>query len=120
MDELGGNGEGGALQLEALHSGAGTSALDAYLDEVQVGGLGRVSDADLLAETRAFEVHRRRLASVDAVLISELERRNLPARLTSRSTSTLLQGLLRVSPSEAIQRVTAAHATAPRTTLTGQ
>src|SRR3978361_2128346 len=118
MDELGGNGE-----ADALHSGAVTAclsvlstALDAYLAEVEAGGLGRVSDADLLAETRAFEVHRRRLAAVDAVLISELERRNLPARLTSRSTSTLLQGLLRLSPSEATQRVTAAHATSPPTT----
>lgn len=126
MDELGG-GRRGAVQLQALHSGAVTpaldvlsAALDAYLAEVQAGGFGRVSDADLLAETRVFEVHRRRLAAINAVLIGELERRNLPARLTSRSTSTLLQGLLRLSPSEATQRVTAAHATAPRTTLTGQ
>lgn len=122
MDELVGNGEGGAQ-----HSGAVTpalsvlsTALDSYLSEVDAGGLGRVSDADLLAETRAFEVHRRRLAAMDAVLISELEHRNLPARLTARSTSTLLQGLLRLSPSEATHRVTTAHATAPRTTLTGQ
>lgn len=92
MDEPGGNGEDGAP-----HSGAVTpalavlaAALDAYLAEVHAGGLGRISDSDLVAETRALEVHRRRLAAADAVLISELERRNLPARLTTRSTSTLL------------------------------
>jgi hypothetical protein len=122
MEETGGNGASGAL-----HSGTVTpalaalsTALDAYLVEVQAGGLGRVPDADLLAETRAFEVHRRRLAAADTVLISELERRNLPARLTTRSTSALLQGLLRLSPSEAAHRVTAAHASGPRSTLTGQ
>ncbi len=122
MAELGGNDESGAL-----HSGAVTpalaalsTALDAYLAELQADGFGRLSDADLLAETRAFEVHRHRLAAADTVLISELERRNLPARLTTRSTSALLQGLLRLSPSEAAHRVTAAHATGPRSALTGQ
>ncbi len=122
MDEFVDNGEGGAL-----HSGAVTpalavlsAALGVYLVEVQAGGLGRVPDADLLAETRAFEVHRRRLAAADTVLISELERRNLPARLTTRSTSAMLQGLLRLSPSEAAHRVATAHATGPRSTLTGQ
>jgi hypothetical protein len=79
-----------------------------------------VSDADVLAELRELEVLRRRLAVADHALIGELDRRGLPARLVMSSTSALLQGLLRLSPGQARERVTAARACGPRTALTGQ
>jgi uncharacterized protein DUF222/HNH endonuclease len=79
-----------------------------------------MSDADVLAELRELEVLRRRLAVIDHALIGELDRRGLAGRLVMPSTSAVLQGLLRLSPHESKQRVQAARACGPRTTLTGQ
>ncbi len=79
-----------------------------------------MSDADVLAELRELESARRRLAVIDHALIVELDRRGLAGRLVTGSTSALLQGLLRVSPSEANGRVNAARACGSRTSLTGE
>jgi len=56
-----------------------SAAVEGYLGLVAGGGLGRVSDADVLAELRQLEVLRRRLAVADHALIGELDRRASPA-----------------------------------------
>ena len=113
--------------MEALSGGTVSSplaalsaAVDEYLGAVTAGELGPVSDADLLAELRELECMRRRLAVADHALIGELDRRGLPGRLVMASAPALLQGLLRLSPHEAKERVKAALACGPRHTLTGQ
>lgn len=113
--------------METLHSGAASAGLVAlsaavqgYLDDIGSGGLGRVSDADVLAELRELEVVRRRLAVADHALIAELDRRGLAGRLVAPSTEAVLQGLLRLSPREANDRVQAARACGPRAALTGE
>ena len=75
--------------------------LSGYLDEVSAGLFGKLTDADVLAELRQFEVLRRRLAVVDHALVAELGRRALAGRLVLASTSALLQAALRLSPHEA-------------------
>lgn len=112
--------------MDELQGGAGTAALAAVSAAVQgylaaaTGELSQVSDADVLAELRELEVARRRLAVVDSALIGELERRGLAGRLVMGSTAAVLQGLLRLSPAEAKDRVDAARACGSRTTLTGE
>jgi len=113
--------------MEQLHGGVVTAglaelsaAVGGYLGSVTGGGLGRVSDADVLAELRQLEVLRRRLAVADQALIGELDRRGIAGRLVMPSTSAVLQGLLRLSPGEAADRVEAARACGARTGLTGQ
>ena len=112
--------------MEELHGGgttaglaAFTTALHGYLASVVSGVLGRVSDADVVAELRELEVLRRKLAVIDHALIGELDRRGVAGRLVMGSTAAVLQGLLRLSPGEARDRVDAARACGPRTALTG-
>lgn len=112
--------------MEQLHSGAisaglagSAHAVQAYLDST-ADGLSHLSDADVLAELRELEVLRRRLAVADHALIGELDRRGLAGQLVMATTSAVLQGLLRLSPREAKDRVKAARACGPRHTLTGQ
>ncbi|HEX8080720.1 MAG TPA: DUF222 domain-containing protein [Jatrophihabitans sp.] len=112
--------------MEPLHNGgvsAGladlASAAQAYLDSI-ANWLIRLSDADVLSELRELEVLRRRLAVVDHALVGELDRRGLAGQLVMASTSAVLQGLLRLSPHEAKDRVRAARACGPRHTPTGQ
>jgi hypothetical protein len=95
-----------------------SAAVDGYL--AGLGELSRAADADVLAELRELEALRRRLAVADHALIAELDRRGLAGRLVMPSTSAVLQGLLRLSPHEAKQRVQAARACGPRTSLTGE
>jgi hypothetical protein len=113
--------------MEQLSGGATTAALVAfttavhdYLATVADGGLTQVSDADVLAELAELESARRRLAVIDHALISELDRRGVAGRLVMTSTAAVLQGLLRLSPDEAKDRVAAARACGPRTSLTGE
>lgn len=94
--------------------------LSSYLGDVSVGLLGKLTDADVLAELREFEALRRRLAVVDHALVAELGRRALAGRLVLRSTSALLQAALRLSPHEAGQRVAASQVCGPRWGLTGE
>jgi hypothetical protein len=88
--------------------------LSSYLDDVSAGLLGKLSDADVLAELQWFEMLRRRLAVVDHALVAELERRALGGRLVLGSTSALLQAALRLSPHEAKQRLSASQVCGPR------
>lgn len=94
--------------------------LAAYLGDVSAGLLGKLTDADVLAELREFEALRRRLAVIDHALVAELERRALAGRLVLGSTSVLLQAALRLSPYEARQRVAASQRCGPRWGLTGE
>ncbi|HEX8305674.1 MAG TPA: DUF222 domain-containing protein [Jatrophihabitans sp.] len=79
-----------------------------------------MSDADVLAELRELEVLRRRLTVIDHALIDELDRRGVAGRLVMGSTAEVLQGVLRLSPGEASDRVTAARACGSRTSLIGE
>ncbi|HST48084.1 MAG TPA: DUF222 domain-containing protein [Jatrophihabitans sp.] len=79
-----------------------------------------MSDADLLAELRELESLRRRLAVADHALIGELDRRGLAGRMVVGTTAALLQGLLRLSPGEAKDRVAAARACGSRAGITGE
>jgi hypothetical protein len=97
-----------------------SAAVDYFLAEVAEGGFVRLSDADVLAEVRELESLRRRLAVADHALIAELDRRGLVGALAMSSTSTLLQGMLRLSPHEAKRRVDTALACGPRASLTGE
>jgi len=97
-----------------------SAAVAGYLGSMEDSSLIRVSDAEVLAELRALEELRRRLAAADHALISEIDRRGLVGRLVVPSTSALLQGVLRLSPHEAKSRVNAARACGPRTALTGE
>jgi hypothetical protein len=113
--------------MEQLHTGVATAGLSAasaavaaYLHSAATGQFDALSDADVLAELREFEVLRRRLTAVDHALIAEVDRRAIPDRLVMPSTSAMLQCLLRLSPHEAKQRVQAARACGPRHALTGQ
>jgi hypothetical protein len=63
---------------------------------------------------------RRRLATADHALIAEIDRRGLVGRLVMPSMSALLQGVLRLSPNEAKNRVHAAKECGPRAALTGE
>lgn len=94
--------------------------LSSYLGDVSAGLLGKLTDADVLAELREFEALRRRLAVVDHALVAELGRRGLAGRLVLGSTSALLQAALRLSPHEARQRVAASQVCGPRWGLTGE
>ena len=112
--------------MEELCGGAATAGLatlslaaQEYVASVAVGELSRVSDSDLSAELRDLETLRRRFAVVDHALIGELDRRGLAGRMVVGTTAALLQGLLRLSPGEAKDRVTAARACGIRTSITG-
>src|ERR1700712_5339032 len=112
---------------EVLHGGAASEACDSladagtrYLAEVSGGLFARGSDADLLAELRARETILRRQVVADHALLAEIERRGIAGRLSVPSTAALLQAMLQVSPRESKQRVAAAAACGPRTSLTGE
>ena len=95
-------------------------AVQQYLDEVTGGLYDGLNDADLLAELRSLETLRRRLPVADHRLITQLERRDLPAQLAAVGTAALLQAALRLSPYEAKNRIYAAHLLAPQTTSAGE
>jgi len=96
------------------------AAVDSFLAEVAAGAVTRLSDADVLAEVRGLEVLRRRLSVADHALVAELDRRGLAATLAMKTTSGLLQGMLRLSPHEAKRRVDAGRVCGPRASLTGE
>jgi hypothetical protein len=111
-------------ELQGGEVTAGLAELDAavhgYLASVTTGAIGLVSDADVLTELRELEALRRRLAVADHALIGELDRRGLAGRLVMGSTAAVLQGLVRISPAEAKDRVNAAQACGTRACLTGE
>ncbi|HEX8095780.1 MAG TPA: DUF222 domain-containing protein, partial [Jatrophihabitans sp.] len=101
--------------MEALLDGQASSAhamlsaaVAGYLQPIATGSLTQLSDTAVLAELRELEMLRRTLAVADQALIAEIDRRGLAGRLVMPSTSAVLQGILRLSPHEAKQRVEAA------------
>src|SRR3954449_6859887 len=82
--------------------------------------MGTMPLEDRRADRRYRETLRRRLAFAVHALIGKLDRRGLAGRLVMGTTSAVLQGLLRLSPSEAKERVTAARACGVRASLTGE
>lgn len=96
------------------------AAVDRYLNAVLAGAYEELSNADLLAETRALERLHRRLPVAEQRLVQILESRGLPSLLGSHGVSGLLQNLLRISPFEARSRVTAAKTLSPQTDEDGR
>src|SRR5580765_8496573 len=88
--------------------------------QLDAGGLGTLTDTDLLAFTREFERLRNRLAVVDHHVTGELDRRDLAHRLCRSKTKHLLADTLRIPLFEAHRRVTAAHHCGPRTSPLGE
>jgi len=78
-----------------------------------------ITDEQLLEVMRLTERARRQLEALDAVLIAELEARNMAGRWVVRGPRQLLAGLLRLSPAEAGSRVRHARELGPRISLTG-
>ncbi|GAA2101976.1 HNH endonuclease signature motif containing protein [Microlunatus panaciterrae] len=83
------------------------------------GGLQNLNDESLAEFGQDFERVRNRLALVDHQLIAECDQRGLGRRWLQRDTAGLLSQLLSVSSGEARNRVRAAEALRPRSTLQG-
>jgi hypothetical protein len=90
------------------------------LDELAATEPGRWSQPEFLDAWRDLERLRNRLASAEHRLIAEAETRGLPYEYGAKNTGAFIRGLLRVDPREASDRVRAADAAAPRTSLTGE
>ena len=96
------------------------AALPGTVAELVECTFAAVTDDDLLEVIRQAEQARRQLEALDAVVIAELEARNLPGRYVLRGSRQFLAGLLNLSPAESSARVRQAHDLGPRTTLTGE
>ncbi len=89
--------------------GGGTASvvtrLSALVDELQHLDLTGLPGEDVLDLLRDLETQKRRLATVDHALISEVDGRGLAREHACASTTVLLQQLVRISPGEAARRV---------------
>jgi len=94
--------------------------LQSAVDEVAELGFDRLGEDELLELVRGVEMVKRRVEALDAVLIPQLQQRNLPARYSTRSVATLLSELLVFSPGEARRRVRQAELLTPRVTTSGE
>jgi hypothetical protein len=95
------------------------SMLPAAVAELAGCSFSALADEELLKVVRLAERARRQVEALDAVLIAELEARNLPGRLVLRGPAQLLSGLLNLSAAESSARVRHARELGPRSTLTG-
>lgn len=94
--------------------------LDVALDEVvdlDVAALSRDGLLDLLS---GLERTRRRSATVDHLILAELDRRRTAVELGYRDPAALLCDLLRITPGEARMRVRSAAVLGPRRATTGE
>ena len=82
--------------------------------------LSPLSDDELLEVVRVAERARRQLEAFDAVLIAELEARNVAGRLVMRGSKQVLSGVLNLSAAESSSRVRHAHELGPRLSLSGE
>ncbi len=82
--------------------------------------LAPLSDDELLEVVRVAERARRQLEAFDAVLIAELEARNVAGRLVMRGSKQVLSGVLNLSPAESSIRVRHAHELGHRLSLSGE
>ncbi len=92
----------------------------AIVDALQALDLTPCSDDEAVAAVREFERLRRRVETVDHVLILDVEQRGIPARALARGTGGWLRDALKVDIGEANARVRAAHAAGARRSLTGE
>ncbi len=96
------------------------SALPGAVAALVGAPLSPLSDDELLDIVRVAERARRQLEAFDAVLIAELEARNVAGRLVMRGSKQVLSGLLNLSPAESSSRVRHAHELGPRLSLSGE
>src|SRR5215211_389764 len=76
--------------------------------------------AEVLEFVREFETLRRRMSGVDHRAIIGLETHNVAGDCNLRNTAVLLSEVLRIAPTDASARLTAAHDLGPRRALTGE
>src|SRR6266571_9178392 len=102
-------------------AGAGTlTSLRAAVDEQLASDLSVLSQDGLLDVLRGLESESRRLAAVGHRLVAEVAARNVAGELRYRDTASLLSAALLLTGSQATDRVNAAEALGPRTSLLGQ
>ncbi|MGN6607495.1 MAG: DUF222 domain-containing protein [Jatrophihabitans sp.] len=94
--------------------------MHAAIDTMLTRSLDPDDDDAVLAAIIETERVRRRLAALDARLITHLERRGVAHAKGHRSTATLLVSALRVSGAEATSRVRLAGEVSPRLSLLGE
>jgi hypothetical protein len=95
------------------------AALPGAVSALVGASLSPLSDDELLKVVRSAERARRQLEAFDAVLIAELEARNVAGRLVMRGSKQLLAGVLNLSPAESSIRVRHAHELGPRLSVSG-
>ena len=101
-------------------SGQTLTPLSADVDSLLVADLGRLSRDELLDALRGFESESRRLAAVGHRVVAEVAARNVAGELRYRDTASLLSATLLLTRGQASDRVNAAEALGPRTSLLGQ
>ncbi len=109
--------------FDELESGGAASVvtrLSALVDELQHLDLTGLPGDEVIDLLRDLETQKRRLATVDHALISELGSRGLARERACASTTVLLRQVLRIGPGEAAARVKAAGELGPRRALTGE
>jgi hypothetical protein len=92
------------------------AAVDGYLALDQ----NALSDDDVLALVRGFEVELSRAGAVRHRQVAEVEARGIARARCKTSTGVLLAQLLRITPGEGVRRVRAAANLGPRRGLTGE
>src|ERR1700710_1464170 len=101
----------GASEAAAV---AAASALPGAVSAWVGAPFSPLSDDELLEVLRCAEQARRQLEAFDAVLIAELEGRNVAGRLVMRGSKQVLSGLLKLSVAEASFRGRHARGPGPR------
>lgn len=95
------------------------TAVDHLLKAVGDGGLDHYDARDLMKFIEDMDRQRNRLAVVDHRALAEAGQRRLADTFSFRSLSALLTSRLRISGGEAVRRVRAAEACAPRNAASG-
>ena len=101
-------------------SGQALTPLSAAVDSLLAADLGRLSRDELLDALRGLECESRRLAAVQHRVVAEVAARNVAGELRYRDTASLLSATLMLTRGQASDRVNAAEALGPRTSLLGQ
>lgn len=101
----------GAAEAQAV------AALTAAVDDLLALRLSSLPARELPELGRAVEAQLRRLPAFDHAWITELERRDVPAELGTRSVAAVLVDTLRIAPGHARARVKAARNPRPTSGL---
>jgi hypothetical protein len=94
--------------------------LSTAIDALAALDLTTLSRDELVGLTRAVETQRRRLPVVDHRLVAELDSRGVAFGLGCVSTAALLRAALRLAPTDAKARVSAAADLGPRRAVSGE